>query len=167
MSNLQKNDLNAALMPCPFCGGKAVFDHDDNGWNWIECTACGTSSNARVSAMDDCKPLLLEQWNRRQSSDQMALAYYKAAMLKKAPPFVPATVRVLELTFGDGPFKGAGVEQGDHECQCNQWGAVAVFDRAGKPLGLRPNEFEPLTWRANEKAQNDGIKRAALAAPLE
>lgn len=90
----------------------------------------------------------------RKDNNAMALAYYKAAMLKQRPPFVPATVRVLELTFGDGPFKGAGVVQGDHECQCNQWGAVAVFDRAGKPLGLRPAEFEPLTWRANEKAQN-------------
>ena len=57
-------DDNDRLKPCPFCGG-ATFDHDDNGWNWIECLACGASTNARVSAMDDCKPLLLEQWNKR------------------------------------------------------------------------------------------------------
>lgn len=58
-------DDNDRLKPCPFCGGEATFDHDDNGWNWIECLACGASTNARVSAMDDCKPLLLEQWNKR------------------------------------------------------------------------------------------------------
>lgn len=58
-------DDNDRLKPCPFCGGEATFDHDDNGWNWIECLACGASTNARVTAMDDCKPLLLEQWNKR------------------------------------------------------------------------------------------------------
>lgn len=58
------------INPCPFCGGKAVFDHDDSGLNWISCTACGASSNARVSAMDDCKPLLLEQWNKRAGLQQ-------------------------------------------------------------------------------------------------
>ena len=53
------------LKPCPFCGGEASFDHDDNGWNWITCTNCGASTNARASTMDDCRPLLAEAWNRR------------------------------------------------------------------------------------------------------
>lgn len=72
-------DDSDRLKPCPFCGGEATFDHDDNGWNWIECTRCGASTNARVSAMDDCKPLLLEQWNKRvpptpqQVSDYLAM----------------------------------------------------------------------------------------------
>ena len=55
------------LLPCPFCGGKATFDHDDNGWNWVVCEKCGVSTNCRVSAMDDCKPILAEAWNRRAS----------------------------------------------------------------------------------------------------
>lgn len=62
-------DDSDRLKPCPFYGGEAAFDHDDNGWNWIECLACGTSTNARVSAMDDCKPPLLEQWNKRVPSE--------------------------------------------------------------------------------------------------
>lgn len=53
------------ILPCPFCGGKAHFDHDDNGWNWIQCGQCQCSTTARVSAMDDCRPLLAEAWNRR------------------------------------------------------------------------------------------------------
>lgn len=53
------------LLPCPFCGGKAHFDYDDNGWNWIECGECQCATNARVHAMDGCKPLLAEQWNKR------------------------------------------------------------------------------------------------------
>ena len=53
------------LLPCPFCGGKATFDHDDNGWYWIVCEKCGTATNSRTHTMEDCHPLLAEQWNRR------------------------------------------------------------------------------------------------------
>lgn len=56
--------MKLELKPCPFCGGEASFDHDDNGWNWIYCKSCDASTNARVSAMDDCRPLLAEAWNR-------------------------------------------------------------------------------------------------------
>lgn len=83
------------------------------------------------------------------TDEQKAAAYYKAGMLKQAPPAVPATVRVLHEQFGDFPFRGAGVPAGDHECLCNKWGAVSVLDRAGNALGLRLDEFEPLTWREN------------------
>lgn len=54
------------LLPCPFCGGDAAFDYDDDGWNWIECSQCHTSSKAGVSAMEDCKPMLAEAWNLRR-----------------------------------------------------------------------------------------------------
>jgi Lar family restriction alleviation protein len=60
------------LKPCPFCGGEAKFDHDYNGWNWIFCSQCNSSTNARVSAMDDCKPLLVEAWNRRHGTAEIA-----------------------------------------------------------------------------------------------
>ena len=53
------------LLPCPFCGGEATFDHDDNGWNWISCGKCGVSTNCRTHTMEDCHRLLAEQWNRR------------------------------------------------------------------------------------------------------
>lgn len=62
-----------ALLPCPFCGGEARFDSDDDGWNWIECGGCQVATNHRTSAMDDCRPLLAESWNRRaalQSQDR-------------------------------------------------------------------------------------------------
>lgn len=83
------------------------------------------------------------------TDDQKAAAYYKAGMLKEAPPFVPSRVRVLREQFGDPPFRGAGVPAGEHECRCNTWGAVSVLARDGKLLGLRQNEFEPVTWREN------------------
>lgn len=83
------------------------------------------------------------------TDEQKEAAYYKAGMLKKAPPFVPARVRVLKEQFGDGPFRGAGVPAGEHDCRCNKWGAVSVSARDGKFLGLRPDEFEPVEWREN------------------
>lgn len=83
------------------------------------------------------------------NDDQKAAAYYKAGMLKQAPTWVPSRVRVLREQFGDGPFRGAGVPAGEHDCQCNKWGAVSVAARDGKLLGLRLDEFEPLAWRDN------------------
>lgn len=53
------------LKPCPFCGGNPFFDHDDSGWNWIECSQCHVSSKAGTHAMDDCRPMLAESWNTR------------------------------------------------------------------------------------------------------
>ena len=53
------------LLPCPFCGGEATFDHDDNGWNWISCGKCGATTDCRTHTMEDCHRLLAEQWNRR------------------------------------------------------------------------------------------------------
>ena len=84
------------------------------------------------------------------SDSQKAAAYYKAVILKKAPPWVPARVRVLREQFGDVPFRGAGVAAGEHECQCNRWGAVSVLARDGEGLGLRLDEFEPVAWRENK-----------------
>ena len=90
------------------------------------------------------------------TDDQKAAAYYKAGMLKEAPPFVPARVRVLKEQFGDAPFLGAGVSVGEHDCQCNKWGAVSVSARDGKLLGLRLGEFEPVAWRRNDTPKNAG-----------
>lgn len=83
------------------------------------------------------------------TDEQKALAYYKAVVEQKMPPFVPSRVRLARVVFGDPPFRGAGVQAGEHDCICNRWGAVIVVDRAGKRLGLRRNEFEPIAWREN------------------
>lgn len=34
------------------------------------------------------------------------------------------------------------------ECECNQFGAVSVRAEDGHMLGIKPAEFEPVTWRA-------------------
>lgn len=88
------------------------------------------------------------------TDEQKATAYYKAGMLKQAPPWVPARVKVLRDQYGDPPFRGAGVPAGEHDCQSNKWGAVSVIARDGKALGLRLDEFEPLAWRENATAND-------------
>ncbi|WP_444891764.1 Lar family restriction alleviation protein (plasmid) [Microbulbifer sp. TRSA001] len=55
------------LKGCPFCGAKAAFNIDSDGWQWIECIGCHVATNQRVSAMEDCRPLLAEEWNSRVS----------------------------------------------------------------------------------------------------
>ena len=97
------------------------------------------------------------------TDDQKATAYYKAGMLKQAPPWVPSTVRVLREQFGDPPFRGAGVDAGEHECNCNKWGAVSVTARDGKLLGLRLDEFEPVAWRENLTPNAEVTGRASAA----
>ena len=54
-----------SLKRCPFCGRNAHFEKDDLQWVWVECESCGMQGNRRASVMEDCKPLLAEEWNRR------------------------------------------------------------------------------------------------------
>ena len=61
------------LLPCPFCGGAAEWQHNDGaismdsdaGGHWVNCGTCGASTNMRFNLIGDCRPLLAEQWNRR------------------------------------------------------------------------------------------------------
>jgi hypothetical protein len=86
------------------------------------------------------------------TDQEKAAAYYKSGATRNIPPYVPSKVRVIEETFGDFPFRGAGVDAGEHPCQCNRYGAVSVTDRDGELLGLRLDEFEPIEWRENATA---------------
>ena len=53
------------LLPCPFCGAAAHFEMDEDRWEWVECESCGMQGNRSASLMEDCKPKLAEEWNRR------------------------------------------------------------------------------------------------------
>ncbi len=47
---------------------------------------CGASTNLRFSIKDDCKPLLLEQWNKRtDEAVRMALKYLVNEIMGSLP----------------------------------------------------------------------------------
>lgn len=53
------------LLPCPFCGGKAEFDYDDDGLNWISCSTCGVSTDTAYHTDVDARETLRDVWNTR------------------------------------------------------------------------------------------------------
>lgn len=85
----------------------------------------------------------------RHAEAVRALDYYRAAFRRERPAYVPATIRLLHDVRGDAPLGHRSVARaGKHECECNQFGAVSVRAEDGHMLGIKPAEFEPVTWRA-------------------
>ena len=52
-----------AMLPCPFCGGKALLD-EDTGWKAVECEKCGMHGGVALEAGD-----AITEWNRRAPLD--------------------------------------------------------------------------------------------------
>lgn len=81
-----------------------------------------------------------------------AVDYYSAASQQRAPLWVPSRIRLPMPLRGDFPFgHNTMADAGDHDCDCNKWGAVSVRASNGQMLGVKPAEFHPLAWRRNEK----------------
>ena len=54
-----------ALLPCPFCrSNPSLVQALPSGWA-VSCAGCGVGSGIRYSLMEDARPLVAEQWNRR------------------------------------------------------------------------------------------------------
>lgn len=83
------------------------------------------------------------------SDVEKAASYYRAAVERQRPPWVPARVRLKARVCGDFPFHETLAEAGEHECKSNPVGAVWVVATNGKPLGVKPQEFEVIQWREN------------------
>lgn len=80
---------------------------------------------------------------------EKALAYYKNGMLNEAPPYVPARVKLHARVHGDWPFAETFADAGEHDCESNRWGAISVRAANGKMLGVKPAEFDVVSWRPN------------------
>ena len=63
--------MSDTLLPCPFCGCKAVFDEvtdedsPDFGGHFVRCTRCLGSVGLQFANKEDPRPGLTEKWNRR------------------------------------------------------------------------------------------------------
>jgi|SRR5690554_1233929 len=55
------------LLPCPFCGGRAVFDVSDKGYVSAECGECGTRGPGFKSS--DGYELARNHWSARNADD--------------------------------------------------------------------------------------------------
>lgn len=67
------------------------------------------------------------------------------------PEFVPHKVQVLKDVRSDLPFinmgdRGFVVRAGEHECDSNPYGAISVKAENGKMLGIKPSEYEVISW---------------------
>ena len=64
--------MTDALLPCPFCGGKAeridIDDGDNAGGSCVHCTQCDASSNVEF----EFKENFVSNWNRRVGNDALA-----------------------------------------------------------------------------------------------
>lgn len=63
------------LLPCPFCGGEAVFQLFDTTCN-VECTSCYIGT--RFVCRDDYKQAI-NAWNTRTAEKKLTAALNKAA----------------------------------------------------------------------------------------
>lgn len=61
--------MREELKPCPFCGGRAVYDTNGNE-RWVICLKCGAMS--RKTHFDDTtgRKLVADSWNRRTECEK-------------------------------------------------------------------------------------------------
>jgi hypothetical protein len=89
------------------------------------------------------------------TDQEKELAYFKTATTQnrtgEKPPHVPCRISVHQRVCSEIPGDPTYVDAGVCECQCNPFGAVSVKAINGQMLGLRPDEFEIIAWRVNEK----------------
>lgn len=84
-----------------------------------------------------------------------ALNYYRSALERKRPDYVPSRVRLPATVRSDMPAfyaddVGLVAPAGDHDCRSNQWGAISVRAENGRLLGVKPAEFDVIAWRENK-----------------
>ncbi len=56
------------LKPCPFCGGKADYDNNESGLEWVYCTECGATGESFWMSID-VTDQAIKAWNNRQNND--------------------------------------------------------------------------------------------------
>lgn len=78
------SDSQMTLLPCPFCGGAAklkVTAFSRPAQRWVECSDCGGSSSAYVSAES-----AQAAWNSRKEERAHFDAGFQAALRERRNP---------------------------------------------------------------------------------
>lgn len=79
------------LKPCPFCGAAPdLVQPCPSGWA-VQCNGCGVATGLRYSLMEDARPLIVEEWNRR------------AGLAPGIPGFTREEVRTVAEYLADWP----------------------------------------------------------------
>lgn len=91
------------------------------------------------------------------TDNEKALDYYRSAALQQygefIPRYVPKRIILPFMVHGDGPFRTTRAYAGEHNAQCNKFGAVSVSANDGRLLGIKLNEFKVLEWADNDKVE--------------
>ncbi len=81
------------------------------------------------------------------------LDYFSAHQFNRAPAWVPCRIKLEVPITGDFPIgHDTQADEGEHDCDANQWGAMSVRASNGRMLGIKPRECQIIGWRRNEKA---------------
>ena len=66
------------------------------------------------------------------------------------PDWVPSRIRLDADIRSEHPHhRDTVVIAGEHDCECNRWGAIIVFANDGKSFGIRPHECHVLAMKPN------------------
>ncbi len=163
--------LAGEMVVCKTCGSKrcphaadhrhSCTDSNDPGqlgsaYGRPLCAGCerpGGCTAKQMCARSESIEASVESSGQIPNHNACAADYYRAGVERRAPKWVPARVKLASVVRGDFPVGHTSVaEAGEHDCDCNKWGAVSVKAGNGKMLGLRPAEFDVVAWKANDKA---------------
>lgn len=117
-------------------------------WKPSETWACATGDCPHGTVVECLEDILA-------LADDMAteLEYYKARRRFLPPRHVPTKVRVLTSVAWAGGVLDVLDVLGGVECESDAYGGVTIrVEAEGVPsrrIPLRPDQFEPLTWREN------------------
>lgn len=157
------------LLPCPYCGGKADFDYDDDNLNWISCSVCGIATDTAYHTDVDAKDKFREVWNRR------------AAMLQgKAEPVTNLTDGVI-ATHDEPPECGWVVTHSGRDyfyrAQLDAMTHVNSAIKSDRSVSLIPLQQEPVSQRDElpydpqiatyEKIMEQAIPDGYVMVPVE
>jgi Lar family restriction alleviation protein len=84
-----QDDIEARLLPCPFCGGEAELHHDKGAtgevYAWVSCNQCDAMSlccDIRSMQMEEPHPI--DAWNTRSDSDTIAALLAEVDRMREA-----------------------------------------------------------------------------------